>query len=144
MEFSRQEYWSGLLFPSLGDLPDPGIKPRSPALQMDYLPAYSLYSVLFFHITWHLLHYFSCLSYIFFIVHLLPLECKLHLYWIADTSQESGTLSRAWWAFHKDRICWENKQCELLLCVRCWTKPVEVSLFQRWLCCDSTLKEPIV
>ena len=30
MEFSRQEYWSGLPFPSPGDLPDPGIKPRSP------------------------------------------------------------------------------------------------------------------
>ena len=30
MEFSRQEYWSGLPFPSLGDLPDPGIEPRSP------------------------------------------------------------------------------------------------------------------
>ena len=35
--FSRQEYWSGLLFPSLGDLPDPGIEPRSPALQADSL-----------------------------------------------------------------------------------------------------------
>ena len=33
--FSRQEYWSGLLFPSPGDLPDPGIEPRSPALQAD-------------------------------------------------------------------------------------------------------------
>ena len=32
MEFSRQEYWSGLPFPSPGDLSDPGIKPRSPAL----------------------------------------------------------------------------------------------------------------
>ena len=32
MGFSRQEYWSGLPFPSLGDLPDPGIKPRSPTL----------------------------------------------------------------------------------------------------------------
>ena len=31
MEFSRQEYWSGLSFPSPGDLPDPGIKPASPA-----------------------------------------------------------------------------------------------------------------
>ena len=30
MEFSRQEYWSGLPFPSPGDLPNPGIKPRSP------------------------------------------------------------------------------------------------------------------
>ena len=37
--FSRQEYWSGLLFPSPGDLPDPGIKPRSPALQADALPS---------------------------------------------------------------------------------------------------------
>ena len=37
--FSRQEYWSGLPFPSPGDLPDPGIKPRSPALQADSLPA---------------------------------------------------------------------------------------------------------
>ena len=37
MEFSRQEYWSGLPFPSPGDLPDPGIKPRSPALQADAL-----------------------------------------------------------------------------------------------------------
>ena len=37
MEFSRQEYWSGLPFPSLGDLPDPGIKPRSPGLQADSL-----------------------------------------------------------------------------------------------------------
>ena len=33
MGFSRQEYWSGLPFPSPGDLPEPGIKPRSPTLQ---------------------------------------------------------------------------------------------------------------
>ena len=32
MEFSRQEYWSELPFPSSGDLPDPGIEPSSPAL----------------------------------------------------------------------------------------------------------------
>ena len=37
MEFSRQEYWSGLSFPSPGDLPDPGTEPRSPALQADSL-----------------------------------------------------------------------------------------------------------
>ena len=37
MEFSRQEYWSGLPFPPPGDLPDPGIKPGSPALQADSL-----------------------------------------------------------------------------------------------------------
>ena len=38
MVFPRQEYWSGLPFPSPGDLPDPGIKPRSPAWQEDSLP----------------------------------------------------------------------------------------------------------
>ena len=37
MGFSRQEYWSGLPFPSPGDLSDPGIDPRSPALQADAL-----------------------------------------------------------------------------------------------------------
>ena len=38
MGFSRQEYWSGLPFPSPGDLPNPGIKPGSPTLQADCLP----------------------------------------------------------------------------------------------------------
>ena len=37
MGFSRQEYWSGLPFPSPGDLPNPGIEPRSSALQADAL-----------------------------------------------------------------------------------------------------------
>ena len=36
--FSRQEYWSGLPFSSPGDLPNPGVKPRSPVLQSDSLP----------------------------------------------------------------------------------------------------------
>ena len=39
MGFFRQEYWSGLPFLSPGDLPKPGIKPRSPALQTDALPS---------------------------------------------------------------------------------------------------------
>ena len=37
MRFSRQEYWSGLPFPSPEDLPDPGIEPGSPPLQADAL-----------------------------------------------------------------------------------------------------------
>ena len=37
--FSRQESWSGLLFPSPGDLPDPGMEPRLPSLQADSLPS---------------------------------------------------------------------------------------------------------
>ena len=39
MEFSIQEFWSGLPFPSPGDLPNPGIEPGSPALQADSLPS---------------------------------------------------------------------------------------------------------
>ena len=39
MGFFRQEYWSGLPFPSPGDLPDPGIEPRSLELQADALPS---------------------------------------------------------------------------------------------------------
>ena len=39
LEFSRQESWSGLPFPSARDLPDQGIKPESPALQADSLPS---------------------------------------------------------------------------------------------------------
>ena len=39
MEFSRQEYWSGLPFPSPGDLPDPRIEPGSPAVQAVALPS---------------------------------------------------------------------------------------------------------
>ena len=39
MGFSRQEYWSGLPSPAPGDLPDPGIEPRSPALSADASPS---------------------------------------------------------------------------------------------------------
>ena len=54
MGFSRQEYWSGLPFPSPGDLPDPGIESGSPALQADSLPfeppgnTFSTSNVIFF------------------------------------------------------------------------------------------------
>ena len=39
MEFPRRKHWSGLPFPPPGDLPNPGIEPRSPALQVDSLPS---------------------------------------------------------------------------------------------------------
>ena len=38
MGFPKQEYWGGLPFPSPGNIPDPGIEPRSPSLQVDSLP----------------------------------------------------------------------------------------------------------
>ena len=49
MEFSRQEYWSGLPFPSPRDLPDPGLKPRSSVLQADFF-------FFFFFFFYHLSH----------------------------------------------------------------------------------------
>ena len=51
MEFSRPEYWSGQPFPSPGDLPNPGVKSRSPALQADSLPAEPPGKPIFFSIT---------------------------------------------------------------------------------------------
>ena len=77
MEFSRQEYWSGLTFPSPGDLPNPGIEPGSPALQADSLATELLgkpvltgkafnFSKLSTRLTLHLsCHFFICLRFSF-------------------------------------------------------------------------------
>ena len=48
MGFSREEYWSGLQFPSPGDLPDPAIQPRSPALQVVCLVKAMVFSVVMY------------------------------------------------------------------------------------------------
>ena len=62
MEFSRQEYWNGLPFPSPGDLPNPGTEPRSPALQADSLlsepprkPTYKDRELLIIRLPWFVL-----------------------------------------------------------------------------------------
>ena len=57
MGFSRQECWSGLPFLSPGDLPDPGIKPGSPALQADGLPSEPPGKLFFFFLNIYLLKY---------------------------------------------------------------------------------------
>ena len=63
MEFSRQEYWSGLAHPSPEDLPKPGIEPRSPALHCIYClsheerPVYFMHSII--NISWSLLKLMS-------------------------------------------------------------------------------------
>ena len=60
IEFSRQEWWSGEPFPFPGDLPDPGIEPRSTALQADSLPSEPLGNVYWFknNTLFHLQKYF--------------------------------------------------------------------------------------
>ena len=62
MEFSRQEYWSGLLVPSPGDLPDTGLEPRSPALQADSLPSEP-------HLSLYMYYYITFLSTYYIFVH---------------------------------------------------------------------------
>ena len=73
MGFSRQKYWSGLPFPSPGDLPDPGIKPRSPALEADALtseppgkPALPIHDIIYFQV-----RYYSVVYLVIFIPQLL-------------------------------------------------------------------------
>ena len=51
VEFSRQEYGGGLAFPSPGDLPNPGIKPRSSELQADSLPENRINLICGYHVT---------------------------------------------------------------------------------------------
>ena len=71
MGFSRQEYWTGLPFPSPRDLPDPGIEPRSPALQAEALPSeppgkplskFSIAYIVIFIEPWHVFMH-VCLMY---------------------------------------------------------------------------------
>ena len=90
--FSRQEYWSGLPFPSPGDLPDPGIKSESPALQGNSLLTevihgiYKLKQVSECNSQEHLLHFSkrqqACWSvsgfYLFFISVFCPILCDLN------------------------------------------------------------------
>ena len=97
VEFSRQEYWSGLPFPSPGDLPNPGIEPGSPALEADSLlvkdgcicccSVAKLYPILC-----HLMDYsmpgFPVLHYL--------LECaQNYVHWVSDAIQPSHPLSPA-------------------------------------------------
>ena len=68
MGFLRQKCWSGLPFPSAGDLPSPGIKPTSPALQADSLPLSHLGShfiYLFYEINfyWSIVALQCCISF---------------------------------------------------------------------------------
>ena len=62
MGFSRQDYWSGLLFPSSGDCPNPGIKPRSLALQADSLPPEPQGGLCVFHVFICVLENLTCVN----------------------------------------------------------------------------------
>ena len=77
MGFSRQEYWSGLPFPSPGDLPDSGIEPRSPASQADSLPI-ELGGKPFLHLYFTMFHFYNQHEIFCEIKNFSKLTSKLH------------------------------------------------------------------
>ena len=111
MEFSRQKYWSGLPFPSPGDLPDPGIEPRFPTLQADGLlsepPGKPLYTCTTSNLSifcWWTFRFFqeSCLTLCnpmdsnmpgFPVLHYNPELVQSLVYWVSDSIQPSHPLS---------------------------------------------------
>ena len=100
MKFSRQQYWSGLPCPPPGNLPNPGIKPRSPALQADSLLTEPPGKPILFH--WFssvaqsrptLCNPMDC-SMPSFPVHHQPLElAQAHVHQVCDAIQPSHPLS---------------------------------------------------
>ena len=92
MGFSRQEYWSGLPFPSPEDLPDPGIEPRSPALQADALLSEPPGKSQFTWIVTVLLAMRVMLMNQQYIVHKMSLRGSL----VAQTVKNLSTVQEAW------------------------------------------------
>ena len=98
--FSRQEYWSGLPFPSPGGLPNPGIEPSSPALQADSLPTklvvlYSLtqtsmhwnrHVVVFLdsRMLYHLLNLLILNKFLVALKVIIILTCRSRFYWKSE------------------------------------------------------------
>ena len=70
MEFSRQEHWSRLSFLSPGDLPNAGIEPKTPALQMVSLSSLSLFMCVGFEVIFSL-HFWTAILCLFFLISLL-------------------------------------------------------------------------
>ena len=109
MEFSRQEYWSRLPFSSSGDLPYPGIKPGSSALQADSVPseppgksnfniAYELWVIIMFQCRFICCSMTKCPTLCdpmdrsmpgFPVLHHVPEFAQTHVHWVSDTIQPS-------------------------------------------------------
>ena len=94
MEVSKQEYWSGLSFPSPGDLPNPGIQPMSPALQANSLPAepqVQFSSVA--QLCQTLFDPMNCSTPGLPVIHQLPEFTETHVHRVGDAIQPSHPLS---------------------------------------------------
>ena len=97
MGFSMQEYWIGLPFPSPGDLPDSGIEPESPALQVDALPSKPpgkhIVNYNFCHTEIKLLHF---ATFFFFWLSTSFLLKKIFWVWYSRKHGEKNTHAVAW------------------------------------------------
>ena len=107
--FFRQEYWNGLPFPSPGDLPDPGIKPRSPALQADILTSepptlsqFFLLSTEKFQIKYPAEKDLTLFQFTFFF---LPLKGKKGRFLSGETTFTTNE-KRAFWRWHSACAIW--------------------------------------
>ena len=79
MGSSRQEYWSGLPFPSPEDLPNPGIEPRSPALWADALTSEPPGKPIYIYTHTHMYFYIIC-TYTVYIPHIAPINWNTKYY----------------------------------------------------------------
>ena len=95
MGFSREEYWSGLPFPSPGDLPKPGIEPMSPALAGGFFTTKQLEKPLYQHIDEQIMSKYSCHR-ILLIVILIPVifSCcaSFHFFFFSKLRFHGGLL----------------------------------------------------
>ena len=105
MEFSRQEYWTGQPFPSPGDLPNPGIKLRSPTLHTDSLPSElpgktnKNYNFLKYQDQYYLLPIFGIFQHLIFIYFGFKLTLKVgfYKYFLKSQTQFSFYLVKTPW-----------------------------------------------
>ena len=111
MGFSRQEYWSGLLCPPRGDLPDPGMESRSPALQADSLPlSHLIHSIKYVYVNPNLPVNPTLLS-----PRLVSILCYLHLCSISALQIRSSIYSFLFGEFLNLSRCRETSRISHIL-----------------------------
>ena len=109
MEFSRQEYWSGLPFPTPGDLPDLGIEPRSPTMQADTLPSELPGKPILIKVTYnHPVHWTISLQ------KQLKLALPAVEFWLLSSREDTSTAAQASSVSYANKLCFQAAVAEFL------------------------------